>query len=158
MIPTSKDVNVNVMLQEANNYFQNCSVVFKLRIPQNGTLVFPAVGGNFSLLLPTLSSPHPSSSSPFPPFSPSPHEQYSLVILSSILVFAFLALAVFALWNYQRQQQQQQQQQQQKQQQQQQQQQGGGPGGTHPHLVQSPIILRRHTQQQQPPTAALSPQ
>ena len=89
MIPTSKDVNVNVMLQEANNYFQNCSVVFKLRIPQNGTLVFPAVGGNFSLLLPTLSSPHPSSSFPSPPFSPSPHEQYSLVILSSILVFAF---------------------------------------------------------------------
>ena len=64
------------MLQDPDNYFQNCSVVFKLRIPQNGTIV---LAGN-SLL---------------------PHT--GVIVLSSLLVVALLLLASFVVWNYQKQ-------------------------------------------------------
>ena len=64
------------MLQDADNYFQNCSVMFKLRIPQNGTIV---LAGN-SLL------PHPG-----------------IIVLSSLLVFALVLLSSFVVWNYQKQ-------------------------------------------------------
>ena len=64
-------VQGSVMLQDADNYFQNCSVVFKLRIPQNGTIV---LAGN-SLL---------------------PHS--GLIILCSFLVLALVLLSSFVVW------------------------------------------------------------